>query len=291
MRAASKGSIFRVIGPAAFGLLYLLVLADTALCSTTVNTKDRWFLFSGKNKDGKRVEKCLLVNEVLHDDYGEGTSKRADLILEEDGATFYQKGTYPPARWKRMREPTLKYDCAGITFDELWDKDKPENQPGKYAFKIGADRFYKTVVKEFGRELTDHINSSIDSGHLEVRSVPRKGRRFSTASAGDLSATENTFRAAEADGQIRAEVRIRMQPVVYTSSKKKREILEALRNEIIDDSAFLVWKLLSSRKLDRLKGSVKKVEVGLGSFEIDEKGPLPQKIYVEPERSVARKRS
>lgn len=147
------------------------------------------------------------------------------------------------------------------------------------------------LMKEFGRELTDHINSSIDSDHLKVRNVPKKGRRFSYASASDLSETENVFRAAEEDGQIKAEVRIRMQPVIYTSSKKKREILEALRNEIIDDSAFLVWKLLSSRKLDRLKGAVKKVEVGLGSFEIDEKGPLPQKVYVEPERSVARKRS
>ncbi|MFQ6127614.1 MAG: hypothetical protein ACE5QW_01740 [Thermoplasmata archaeon] len=147
------------------------------------------------------------------------------------------------------------------------------------------------LMKELGRELTEHINSTIDMRALKVRDVPRKGRRLAISLADDLRGMENIFRAAKEENKFRAEVRISLSPVVYTSSKKESEILEALRNEIIDDSAYLVWKLLSSRKLDKLKGAVRRIEVGLGSFEIDEDGPLPQKIYNEPERSVARKRS
>ena len=146
------------------------------------------------------------------------------------------------------------------------------------------------LMRELGRELAEHIDSTIDVNALRVRNLPKKGGRLASPVA-DSRGKENIFRADEEDDKILAEVHINLNPVIYTSSKKKSEILKALRNEIIDDSAYLVWKLLSSRMLDRLKGAVKRIEVGLGSFEIDVDGPLPQKIYNEPERSVARKRS
>lgn len=146
------------------------------------------------------------------------------------------------------------------------------------------------LMNELGRELTEHVNSTIDVNTLQVMDVQRRGG-LAAPGIDDGRGKGNFFRAAEEDGKLRAEVRINLSPVIYTSSSKDSEILEALKNEIIDDSAYLVWKLLSSGKLDRLKSTPKRIEVGLGSFEIDEDGPLPQKIYSEPERSVVRKRS
>lgn len=146
------------------------------------------------------------------------------------------------------------------------------------------------LMRELGRDLAEHIDSTIDVNSLRVRNLPKKGGRLSSPAA-DSRGKGNVFRAAEEDDKITAEVHINLSPVVYTSSKKESEILEVLRNEMIDDSAYLMWKLLSSRMLDRFKESVRRIEVGLGSFEIDEDGPLPLKIYSAPERSVARKRS
>ncbi len=162
MKSSEREAICRAVRPAAIGLLTLICWGSVAHASDSGVTKDRWFIFSGKKPDGTYVEKCLLVNEVLRDDYGPGTTKRDMLIEAEDGQSFRKMGTYPPSRWERKRKPTRKYDCAGLVFDELWDKDKKPDEPGKYAFKIGADRFYKTIIKEFGTEVGkfDYINKS-----------------------------------------------------------------------------------------------------------------------------------
>jgi proteasome lid subunit RPN8/RPN11 len=159
------------------------------------------------------------------------------------------------------------------------------------SFERAMDRrSLPNLMTELGRELTEHIDSTIDVDSLRLRNIPKKRRR-SDSLLPALGGKENVFRTAEDDGKIRAEVHIKLNPVIYTSSKEEAEIQKALRNEIIDDSACLVWKLLSSETLDKLKGSVKTVEIGLGSFEIEEDGPLPQKVYCAPERSVARKKS
>lgn len=149
----------------------------------------------------------------------------------------------------------------------------------------------RLLMNELGRELMEHVNETIDVNAMQVIGVHRRGKGLATPRTAGMEGKENFFRAAEEDGKLRAEVRISLSPVIYTSSSKDSEILEALKNEVIDDSAYLVWKLLSSQKLDRLRGTVKRIEVGLGSFDIVEDGPLPQKIYNEPERSVVRKKS
>ncbi|MCJ2556722.1 MAG: hypothetical protein LN415_06395, partial [Candidatus Thermoplasmatota archaeon] len=159
------------------------------------------------------------------------------------------------------------------------------------AFERAMDRkALPRLMRELGRDLAEHIDSTIDVNPLRVRNLPKKGGSLSSPAV-DSRGKGNVFRAAEEDDKIMVEVHINLCPVVYTSSKKESEILEALRNEMIDDSAYLMWKLMSSRMLDRFKESVRRIEVGLGSFEIDEDGPLPLKIYSAPERSIARKRS
>ncbi|MFQ6106531.1 MAG: hypothetical protein ACE5QF_02940 [Thermoplasmata archaeon] len=168
--------------------------------------------------------------------------------------------------------------------------DTYQTDVGIFFEKEMSSRVLPRITRQLGRELTSHIDTVVDVRGLKVRKIPKMGRRLD-ARFDNARAKENVFRAAEDDGTIKAEVRINLSPVIYTSSEEESEILESLRNEIIDDSAYLVWKLLSSQKLGKMKGRAKRIEVGLGSFAIEENGPLPQKIYNEPVRSVARRKS
>ena len=60
--------------------------------------------------------------------------------------------------------------------------------------------------------------------------------------------------------------------------------------EILDNIAFLLWKL-SSSKLPRMDRKWTTAEIHLGNIEIDESGSLPKKRFQTPERGITIKRS
>lgn len=146
------------------------------------------------------------------------------------------------------------------------------------------------IIADLGRKLTQHIEQSLDLDLLEIERGHKRRHYVRIPPFADRVEGPNHFRLSKEGDQVKADVQINLAPTIYTSKKDDKQILESMRNEIIDDATYLLWKPFSSQNFELIDDRIKHLEIGLGNFEIDERGPLPLKIYKEPERSIVRKR-
>ncbi len=144
------------------------------------------------------------------------------------------------------------------------------------------------VIGAVSKGLMEHVRSrlaemgpSIGNGTINRRY--RNSRR-------NVPNMDNILKVTREKESIRVESHIALSSAVYTSREDEKEIATAMEEEILDNIAYLLWKL-SSSKLPDMSGRWTTAEVHLGNIEVDESGSLPKKRFLTPERGITIKRS
>ncbi len=101
-------------------------------------------------------------------------------------------------------------------------------------------------------------------------------------------ATRNRLGIERSDGRHRIELSLRLDPAVFVAGSDEDEVLRAMRNEILDDVLFLLWRGFDASALD-LAG-VERFEANLGALSVHETNPLPKKVYRAPKRATVLRR-
>ncbi len=114
-------------------------------------------------------------------------------------------------------------------------------------------------------------------------------RRYRNSRRG-LKGTDNLLKIIREGKWTRTEARITLSNSVYTAEEEEKEIESAMKEEVLDNTAFLLWKL-SSSKVPDMATKWSSAEIHLGHIEIDESGSLPKKSFQTPERGITIKRS
>jgi hypothetical protein len=146
----------------------------------------------------------------------------------------------------------------------------------------------KDVIGTASRGLVDHVRERLSAGGPSVDDGSIK-RRYRNSKQG-IQNTDNVLRIQRQGESIRTESHITLSSAVYTAHEDEKEIAAAMKEEILDNIAFLLWKL-SSSKLPRMERKWTTAEIHLGNIEIDESGSLPKKRFQIPERGITIKRS
>ncbi len=101
-------------------------------------------------------------------------------------------------------------------------------------------------------------------------------------------ATRNRLVIERWDGRHRVDLSLRLDPAVFVAGSDEDEVLRAMRNEILDDVLFLLWRGFDASALD-LAG-VERFEANLGALSVHETNPLPKKVYRAPKRATVLRR-
>jgi len=101
-------------------------------------------------------------------------------------------------------------------------------------------------------------------------------------------ATRNRLVIQRSDGRHRVELSLRLEPAVFVAGSDEDEVLRAMRNEILDDVLFLLWRGFDASAVD-LAG-VERFEANLGTLSVPETNPLPKKVYRAPKRATVLRR-
>ncbi|OGS51319.1 MAG: hypothetical protein A3K65_02890 [Euryarchaeota archaeon RBG_16_68_12] len=104
----------------------------------------------------------------------------------------------------------------------------------------------------------------------------------------DSGATRNRLLIAPSDGRQGVRLSLRIEPAVFVAERDDESVLRAMRNEILDDALFLLWRGFDAAAVD-LAG-VSRFEANLGTLRVQETRPLPRKVYRPPERGTVLRR-
>ena len=104
----------------------------------------------------------------------------------------------------------------------------------------------------------------------------------------DAAATRNGLLIEPSDGRLRVELSLALAPAVFVAGKDDAEVLLAMRNEVLDDVLFLLWRGFDTGSVS-LDG-VARFEANLGSLRVHEGSPLPKKLYRAPKRGTVLRR-
>lgn len=104
----------------------------------------------------------------------------------------------------------------------------------------------------------------------------------------DSGATRSRLLIEPTDGRQRVQLSLRIEPAVYVAERDDEAVLRAMRNEILDDVLFLLWRGFDAASV-RLS-EVASFEANLGTLRVVERGPLPRKLYRPPERGTVLRR-
>jgi hypothetical protein len=140
-----------------------------------------------------------------------------------------------------------------------------------------------TDLMEHVRKKLKEDGPSVADGTINRRY--RNSRRNIAAGSRD-----NILKIVKEGKSIMSEAHITLSSAVYTAKEDEKEIDQSMKEEILDNIAFLLWKL-SSSKLPDMKRRWSTAEIHLGNIEIDESGSLPKKRFQTPERGITIKRS
>lgn len=151
---------------------------------------------------------------------------------------------------------------------------------------VGVDA--ADIVGTASRGLVDYVRNSLseDSPSIENGTIKRRYRN-SKQRAEDI---DNVLKIRREGESIRTEYHITLSSSVYTAHEDDKDIETAMKEEILDNIAFLLWKL-SSSKLPGMDKKWTTAIIHLGDMEVDESGSLPKKRFQIPERGITIKRS
>jgi len=136
------------------------------------------------------------------------------------------------------------------------------------------------VVAALERKVSEDLDRAIASASVQRGTVTLPGL--------DAKAGRNRLLIEPSGDRHRADLSLRLEPAVYVARGDEAEALRAIRNEILDDIVFLLWRGFDASAVD-LAG-VERFEANLGSLRIHASNPLPKKIYRAPERATILRR-
>jgi len=84
------------------------------------------------------------------------------------------------------------------------------------------------------------------------------------------------------------ELSLHLEPLVFVAGKDDAEVLRAMRNEILDDVLFLLWRGFDPASVS-LEGA-ERFEANLGTLRVHEGSLLPKKLYRAPKRATVLRR-
>jgi len=136
------------------------------------------------------------------------------------------------------------------------------------------------IVASLERKVSDDLDRALASASVETGSVTLPGL--------DSKTIRNRLLIEPSGDRHRANLSLRLEPAVYVAPGDASEVLRAIRNEILDDIVFLLWRGFDASAVD-LEG-VERFEANLGSLRIHGSSPLPKKLYRAPERATILRR-
>ena len=136
------------------------------------------------------------------------------------------------------------------------------------------------VVAALERRVSSDLDYAVKSASV--------GRGSVTFSGLDSAAVRNRLLIEPLDGRNRVDLSLRLEPAVFVAGTDDEEVLRAMRNEILDDVLFLLWRGFDAGSVS-LEG-VERFEANLGSLRIHESIPLPRKLYRAPKRATVLRR-
>ena len=136
------------------------------------------------------------------------------------------------------------------------------------------------VVAALERRVSSDLDYAVKSASV--------GRGSVTFSGLDSAAVRNRLLIEPLDGRDRVDLSLRLEPAVFVAGTDDEEVLRAMRNEILDDVLFLLWRGFDAGSVS-LEG-VERFEANLGSLRIHESIPLPRKLYRAPKRATVLRR-
>ena len=132
--------------------------------------------------------------------------------------------------------------------------------------------------------LEQEMHDLVEKGLKGDRLKARKDARTIEIPALQGGAESNSLRISRNGGTAKVELEMLLEPIVYVRGGSLDELRTAIKNEILDDVAFLLWSSLGGGKVS-LEGT-RSFEASLGSFRIHETIPLPRKIFKPPKRTA-----
>jgi hypothetical protein len=196
-----------------------------------------------------------------------------------DFSCFVMKRTSKQIEPRLVREVPYKRSLQSYRSDFAVEMEKKMGD-----VKVGD------VIGTASRELMDHVRKKLKKEGPTVAGGTIN-RRYRNSRRNMVSGShDNILRIVRENESIRSEADIVLHPAVYTALEDEKEIDSAMKEEILDNIAYLLWKL-SSSKLPDLKKRWTSAEIHLGNIEIDESGSLPKKRFQTPERGITIKRS
>ncbi len=168
------------------------------------------------------------------------------------------------------------------------EEDLPVGGPlQRYAAKVSPSLSLapaKTDVAGIVAALEKRVSAELDRA---VRSAG-VSKGVVTLAGLDSGATRSRLLIEPTDGRQRVQLSLRIEPVVYVAERDDEAVLRAMRNEILDDVLFLLWRGFDAGSV-RLSG-VASFEANLGTLRVVERSPLPRKLYRPPERGTVLRR-
>lgn len=145
------------------------------------------------------------------------------------------------------------------------------------------------ALRSVSGQLVERAKNMLKRDSLSIERVTSKKPRYSPAQKSQEDTQDNVLSFARVNGNVKGETRISLSPVVYTAFENEKEINAAMEEEILDNIAYLLWKLSASKI--SLGNRWSRIEIHLGNVEIDESESLPKKRFRTPEREMTIKRS
>ncbi len=148
----------------------------------------------------------------------------------------------------------------------------------------------KDAIRKVSLELMDRAKKDLKQEGLSIEKGTFNRHRFRSRQKSTEITPENMLGFDKGNDSIKGEAHISLSPVVYTALEDEEGINIAMKEEILDNIAYLLWKLSLSKTPARRK-RWSRVEIHLGNVEIDESESLPKKRFQTPEREITIKRS
>lgn len=148
------------------------------------------------------------------------------------------------------------------------------------------------ILRAFEESLQNYVEDNLTPELLDFKKEGEMSYFVDLLGFEDAFVKKSVIKVERDGNGILAKISISLFPEVYTNWTDANDLAVAMRNEIGDDIAYLMWTPLSSSHFEEdLHLRLKKLELHLGNFKVREiEKSLPRKMYIEPGRKMLLKK-